>query len=592
MNILGVNAGFARPLEATPTGHRHTLSDGSAALLIDGRIVFAGIEERHTRKRYAGGFGDVVHAFWESESGSDLEKIDVVALSTCCGPKWIEEPQVKEEIQSSLPPGIWSDNHVHQARLVVVDHHESHASLGFALSGCDRALVAVIDGYGNLLDDSGWSPAEWWRGFFQRHSYYVAQRANGGFSLSRIDSDAEGRDDVGLGEAYRALTHFCGWNSYQQAGSTMALAAFGDPDQFRNVPFIWIEGGHIRCGLPNDHVRSEEAIATLLRRHGHAVSPMRHRTATPEDPDHCSVVCALQNQLTEAICTRLLQLAEEQRTHTIVVSGGVAMNCLAMGELQRRFDGKVFVPPAPSDTGQGLGNAVWASSCIASPCFTPSGAQFDPPQAPFWGVPGNEISHAIKRIATHHGLAVVEGHSEQDQYRIAAQALAEGRLVAISMGRSEYGPRALGRRSVLADPRDPQSPLRVNQFKRREAYRPFAPAILLENVKDYFEWQVESPFMSFAVKSRPGARERIPAVIHADGTARIQTVAKDSHSPLRPILEYFHLLTGVPLLINTSFNRKGEPMVETPAEAAAAFIHSQLDLLLLDGVTIQRTEQP
>jgi carbamoyltransferase len=131
----------------------------------------------------------------------------------------------------------------------------------------------------------------------------------------------------------------------------------------------------------------------------------------------------------------------------------------------------------------------------------------------------------------------------------------------------------------------------VNQFKQREAYRPFAPAILQEHVTDYFEWHVESPFMSFAVKARAGAREHIPAVIHADGTARVQTVAKDSHSPLRPILEHFRLLTGVPLLINTSFNRKGEPMVETPAEAATAFIHSQLDLLLLDGVTIQRKEQ-
>jgi carbamoyltransferase len=317
---------------------------------------------------------------------------------------------------------------------------------------------------------------------------------------------------------------------------------------------------------------------------------MLRRTATPADRDHCDVVCAFQDQLTTALCARLLRLAEDQKADAIVVTGGVAMNCLAMGELQRRFGGKVFIPPAPSDTGQGLGNAVWASSCISSPCFSPEEGQLDLPDAPFWGVPCNEISPATMRLASHHGLVVIENHSERDQFHTAAQALADGRLVAIAMGRSEYGPRALGRRSVLADPRDPQSPLRVNRFKQREAYRPFAPAILQEHVSDYFEWRVDSPFMSFAVNASSGARERIPAVIHADGTARVQTVAKDSHSPLRPILEHFYRLAGVPVLVNTSFNRKGEPMVETPTEAVNAFIHSELDLLLLNGVTIQREE--
>lgn len=584
MNVLGINVGWARPKETTPEGRRHPLSDGSAALLADRHLVFAAIEERHSRRRYSGGFSSVVGAFSRCELWSDLNKIDVVASSSCCGPKWSSDPDVIEEIQEDLPPGIWNGgNHV---QLVVVDHHDSHASLGFALSGSDSALVAVIDGFGNLADDSERRPHKWWRDAFHRHSYYLAERKNGGFGLTRVAADALGPDDVGIGEAYRALTHFCGWHSYQQAGAAMALAAFGDT-RFHSVPFIKLVGGRIRCCLSNDHDRLGETIAEVLRRHGHAVSSLRHHTATPEDQDHCSVVRAVQDQLTEALCARLLQLAKCHHANTIVVTGGVALNCLAMGELQRRFEGRVFVPPAPSDTGQGLGNAIWASFCLASPCFTSDVGELDIPEAPFWGIPCNNVNLAA-RDAARNGQIVLENQTEAAQFEMAAQALAEGRVVAIAMGRSEHGPRALGRRSVLADPRNPQALLLVNRFKRREPHRPFAPAVLQECADDYIEWHVDSPYMSFAVKVRPEAKRCIPAVVHADGTARVQTVPRDSHSPLRPILEQFHRLTGVPLLLNTSFNRKGEPMVETPKDAVHAFLNPQLDLLLLDGVTIRR----
>lgn len=591
MNVLGINAGFSRPLHSRPEAPRHPLSDGSAALLSGGRLVFAGIEERHAGHRYAGGFGRVVKAFRESEISAGLDEVDLVALSSCCGPRWPADQHSQDEIQSHLPPNLWAKVGAHPNRLVVVDHHDSHASLGFALSGADRALVAVIDGFGNLLQETNWNAREWWRGAFQRHSYYLAERLEAGFSLRRIGADAEGFDEVGIGEAYRALAHFCGWNSYQHAGSAMALAAFGVAGRFDDVPFIELVGNRIRCGLPNDHPRPAESVAAFLREHRHHIAPMQGRTATPGDQDHCDVVRALQDQLTEALCGRLLRLAEEQKTNTIVVSGGVAMNCLAMGELQRRFEGRVFVPPAPSDTGQGLGNAIWASSCVDSPSFAEPIAEVRHPDSPFWGVPYSGISPADRKRLALEDFVVFDGQSEIEQYRMAAQLLASGKLVAISMGRSEYGPRALGRRSVLADPRDRLSPRRVNSFKDRETHRPFAPAILQERTLEFFEWEVDSPYMSFAVQVRADAKDKIPAVIHADGTARVQTVAKESRSPLRPILEQFDALTGTPVLLNTSFNRKGEPMVQTSGDAIEAFIHSNLDVLVLDGVTIQRKEQ-
>jgi carbamoyltransferase len=588
MRILGLNMSYSLPKEATPTGLRHHLSDGSAALVEDGAIAFAAIEERHTRRRYEGGFGNTVCRFWECEGNITPSPVDAIAISSCCGPRWTASQDVVDEIEEGLPPGLWTPTKGPLPKLLVVDHHESHAALGFALSGAEKALVAVLDGFGNLIDPEDWNPDQWWRGSFQRHSYYLATRTEGGFHLKLVSRDAEGLDDVGFGEAYRAITHFCGWRSYQQAGSAMALAAYGDPARFAGIPFIQCDDRGIVCGLPNEHPNPIGVIEDILRRHGTSVQPLVGRTATPADDDHCAVVRAVQDQLVESLCTRLLGLADSHEIETIVVSGGAAMNCLAMGQLQRRFRGRIFVPPAPSDTGQGLGNAIWAAHCTSSPLFRPDGPALDTHSAPFWGIPANGVAKAVRRLRQHENIRVEEDLSPQEHLAQAARLLAEGRLVAVAMGRSEYGPRALGRRSVLFDPRCPDAAEQVNRFKRRESYRPFAPAILEEHVDDFCAWSVHSPFMSFAVEIKPNARARIPGVLHADGTARIQTVGPQSDSPLRVILEAFHSITGVPVLLNTSFNRKGEPMVETPFEAVDAFLNSPLDALLLDGLTITK----
>ena len=588
MRILGVNMGFSRPKEATPSGLRHQLSDGSAALLENGKLVFAGIEERHTRRRYQGGFGSAVQAFCNSDSEHLAEPIDIIAVSSCCGPHWPAGGQTAEEIQECLPPDLWRGSDSENHALVIVDHHESHAALGFALSGASKALVAVLDGFGNLIDLADWDSDQWWRGRFQRHSYYVASKADGGFNLQCVAREADRKDEVGLGEAYRAITHFCGWRSYQQAGSAMALAAYGDGRLLDGVSFVGYDENRIRCMLRNDHPNPAGAIEALLRKGGAHVDALFNRTATPRDRGHCSAVRAMQDQLTDAICGRVLALAEKHQADTVIVAGGVAMNCLAMGELQRRFPGNVFVPPAPSDTGQGLGNAIWAHACTASPLFRKHQPEFVFSEAPFWGVPSNNISKAIRHAQSWSGVRVVEKVSLPDQFAEAAQLLANGKLVAVCMGRSEYGPRALGRRSVLFDPRRPDAPSIVNRFKQREPYRPFAPALLHENVRDFLSWPVQSPFMSFAVEVQHSARQRIPGVLHADGTARVQTIGPQSGSPLRPILESFLRITGIPVLLNTSFNRKGEPMIETPWEAVDAFVRSSLDVLLLDGVTLHK----
>jgi carbamoyltransferase len=588
VKVLGLNVGYSQASSAAHSYDRHRLSDGSAAMIVDGRIEFAAIEERHSRDRYAGGFSAIAQAV---QKRSREFIADVVAMSSCCGPRWQAGFAAQEEIAKAFLLSRTRDSKVAPPAIVIVGHHDSHASLGFVSSGAGRALVAVIDGFGNLIDETTWSPETWWRGRFERHTYYIAEWHGNVFSLVSIDSDATGIDSIGLGEAYRAITHFCGWDSYQQAGSAMALAAFGNAARYPNARFIDCDGEQIRIHLENDHPDPEGVIERRLRRLGISLEAIQGRQATPLDAEHCAIVAQMQRQFTEALCVRTLTLAKQYAVNEIVVSGGAALNCLALGELQRRFAGRVSVPPAPSDTGQGLGNALWATFCEASPLKTGKWDRPDLSQAPFWGVAYDEsaIRDALNFFHDSAGFAVCQHTSAREQAELAASLLKQGLIVATALGRSEYGPRALGARSVLADARDPAMPEKLNAFKRREAFRPFAPAILAEFVDDYLQFPVSSPFMSFAVPLKLAARATVPSAAHADGTARVQTVAADTGSPLRPILESFYGITGVPVLLNTSFNRKGQPIVETPSDAVRSFAESSLDALLLDRVTVQRS---
>lgn len=584
MRILGLNSPVSLP-PAIPGGQEHHLNDGSAALLDNGSVVFAAIEERHSRVRYSSGFKQTLAAAWTSYS-SRLSAVDAVAFSSCCGPVWSGDAHryyVRQLLKAALPEARTP------SRVIFVGHHASHASLGFMLSGFDEALVAVVDGFGNLIDDTGWNHENWWLGQFERHSYYRCYRlADGRFSMQLIARDADGADEIGLGELYGSLTHFCGYTSYQHAGTVMALSAFGRPVEQSNTRIVQLSGSKLAIPIANNHPRKAEMLADYIADAGYGHFAAQHKPVGSTQTSYCDIVASVQSQLEEGLVSRLTTLAEQHGLQNIVVSGGVALNCLAMGRLARSFGGSVFVPPAPGDTGQALGNAIWAGYCTESPLSDSLKQRFQPTDEPLWGIPASDksVKETLEYVRTVEGIRVIEVKSRRHQAQIAAEALAEGKLVATCLGRSEYGPRALGARSILADPRDRSMVEKVNRFKQREPFRPFAPAIMEEHVLEYFQAKVDSPFMSFALPLRAEQRDRVAAVAHADGTARLQTVAHDSPSPLRLILEEFDKLTGVPVLLNTSFNRKGEAMVESAELAAGVFLNSQIDMLLLDGYVI------
>lgn len=579
MRVLGLNSPYALPPEQSG-GIPHLLNDGGAALVEDGEVLFAAIEERHTRTRYAGGFTACI------DKASDMsDNIDAIAFSSCCGPRW-SVAEAASYLRSALSPAFFTNN----PEIVVVGHHESHAAQGFVLSGYQRAIVAVLDGFGNLIEPDESRHAPWWQGRYERQSYYLAERNElGRFSLKLVGRDADQEGQIGLGELYGALTHFCGYDSYQHAGTIMALSAFGKP--FAKEWFVKLDGKTMSCMLPNVHHRAAEAFAELLASHGMADAKARPKPVDKSDKSCCDIVAQVQIELTESLKTHLLSLAVRHNADRLVVTGGVALNCLAMGSLAQAFPGKVFVPPAPSDTGQALGNALWAMCSENSPLADKLCQPLRISNSPFWGISHspNAILEALKLVQGVKALQIRPVASQGEQTLIAAEALSHGKIVATCLGRAEYGPRALGGRSILADPRNIDSIAKVNAFKQRESFRPFAPAILSEYVADYFPAQLESPFMSFALPFRDGRELLVPAVVHVDKTARFQTVSVDSGSTLRHILENFNRLTNTPLLLNTSFNRKGEPMVETPEEAVKTFICSHLDMLLLDGFLLEKT---
>lgn len=585
MKILGMNGGFAVPPSHGP--NRRYINDGSAALLVDGRIACATIEERHTRRRYERGFRRSAQACLEA-AGLAWTELDAIGFSTCCDVRWQHAEDVLAELAATYGGDATAQRLCWSAlrdKVVMVDHHESHAMLAFVGAGVERALVAVIDGMGNRTSPS--SGEAWWQGAFQRQSYYLASWRGDRVCLELVDEDCADPEAIGIGEVYRAVTHFLGWSSYQYAGKTMALAAFGNPNHWPGLKFFEMREGKIVALMANCHDEPVAQVQELLQRHHIVLSPHGRESPPHERPAAalCDLAACLQAQVEAVMVERLSTLCDRYALPYMCVGGGVALNCPAMGRLAReRPDLRVYVPPAPSDTGQGLGNALWVAFHERSPVHEPSlalrrsgirTAALGPEY------PAAHFHTAAATLRTAPEVTLAGPYAPPELVRVVTDIIERGFVIGVRQGRAEYGPRALGQGSVLADPRSLRMHDRVNAFKRRESFRPYAPSVLTEQVGDYFEPAVDSPFMSFAGWVRPEQRARIPAVVHADGTARYQTVDRDGPSLLRAVLEEFARRTGVPLLLNTSFNRAGEPIVETPADAVQSFLNAELDALCL-----------
>jgi carbamoyltransferase len=434
--------------------------------------------------------------------------------------------------------------------IINVGHHDSHAAMFFA-SPFEDALVLVMDGYG---DDSS-SSAYLGRGnHLQRH-----------WSTSVMNS-------VGL--VYTFITEYLGFASFGDEGKVMALAAFGESTylrRFRDVIKPTSDGSY----AVNMDYFSYDAFGQLkpfTRKFVDMFGPAR----APDEPitdRHRDLAFALQAVTEEIVVGVVRSLLEKFPVRDLCMTGGVALNCVANARILERTDvRRIWVPPCASDTGAPLGSALWHYHQTLG---QPRGFEL---KHAFYGQAYGE--ERTKRALEAAGLQY-RRLSEPQMLRRVAQDLADGKIVGWFQGRFEMGPRALGNRSILADPRRPDMRDHLNaRVKKREPFRPFAPAVLLERAHEFFEIDQPDPFMTLAPRVRPDKQSAIPAAVHVDGTGRIQTVERSANPRYYGLIEEFGRLTGVPVLLNTSFNRK-EPIVASPEEAIACYAASGMDVLVL-----------
>lgn len=446
--------------------------------------------------------------------------------------------------------GLWWHFRIRRLpKIVQVRHHDAHAAM-FFVSPFEEAAVAVMDAYG---DETA-------------QSVYIGC----GNRLQRLWQD-EFFDSLGM--LYTAVTTHLGFKVFEE-GTVMALAAAGGPTyekRFRELIHFLPEG---RFSVNRDFVSYDThgLNKPFKKRFIDAFGPPRRRHE-PVTDHHRDLAFALQSVTEDTILHIVRALSKRHPSRNLCLTGGVALNCVANARILRDTDYRaVWVPPCASDSGASLGSALWHYHQTLG---RPRG--FELTHA-FYGTQYNDVE--IRAALNDAGLPY-QRLGERQLLRRGASDLAEGKIVGWFQGRSEIGPRALGHRSILADPRNAAIKDYINtRVKHREPFRPFAPAVLQERAAEFFEISQPDPFMTMAPRVRAEKAHLIPAAVHVDGTARIQTVDRVSNPRYYGVIEEFAALTGVPVVLNTSFNFQ-EPIVESPADAIACFLRTEMDVLIL-----------
>ncbi len=440
-------------------------------------------------------------------------------------------------------------------RVSFVEHHLAHAANAFYSSSFDRALVLVADAFGDICSLSVFVGA--------------------GRTLRKV---YENHFLESLGMLYACVTLHLGYQPLVDEGKVMALAALGDEsmvEEFRRLVRLLPNGEYsLDFSYLKFHHNGERRPFTdkFVRMFGEPRRPGESFSAA-----HRNLARALQRTVEDALLHVVRGMHARFRIDDICFAGGLAMNCVANGRVLCETGVRaMFVPPAPDDSGAVLG----AAQAVAHLEFgLPRGRPVDRPDlGPDFGL------HRVKRALDRVSYPVVE---PPDMAAAVAKLVADGKIVGWFQGRMEFGPRALGYRSLLGDPRRGDLRARLNAIKRREDFRPYAPAILAEHTPAFFGEIRLSPFMSFAGTVAPSKRALIPGAIHVDGTARVQTLAAHDPNPLRRVIEEFNRLTGVPCVVNTSLNCQ-TPIVATPEHALACMTKAQFDALALGPYLVTR----
>jgi carbamoyltransferase len=558
------------------------LRDAGAVLLRDGRVVAAAEEERFVRVKHVTALPLQAVGYCLKEAGIGLGDVDAIAVPW---KYWQVGRRIRLALTAMLrSPALfrvkgrrgaerlnreWAELATLSRRLRhafgsdgpgpdFLDHHLCHAASTFLVSPFERAAILVVDGAS------------------ESHTALLASGEGTAItSLKRIPLPHS------LGQFYAAFTSYLGFRPDHDEYIVMGLAAYGEPR------FAGLIRERILRLLPEGHVQLNARLLDFhLARVGLflpgllTLLGMNRRPDEEITPRHRDIAASVQLVLEEALLHLARHLKRLTGADHLCLAGGVAFNCVANSRLKRDAGFKdVFVQPAAGDAGAALGAALWET------CRRGGLRQREPMRHAYLGPQFSEDD--CRQALARAGLAGHKLAPDELCDRMAAE-LSLGRLVCWFQGRMEWGPRALGNRSLLADPRREDMRELINaKVKLREPFRPFAPSVLEERAGDYFEGPLPSPFMLFTCPVRPSAKGVIPGVVHVDGTSRVQTVDRDSNPIFRRLLEAFERKTGVPVLLNTSFN-VNEPIVCHPDEAIRCFLRTEVDWLVLGNLLVGR----
>jgi len=548
--------------------------DSAAALYVDGRLVAAAAEERFSRKKHTGDFPVGAINYCLSEAGLSLKNIDVLAHGFDYGPYrpiYSLDPASAELFKNVLSPeAVRAEVSSHldgfpPERVRHVNHHLAHAASAYFCSGWPECLVLVIDGMGEI----------------QSATVY---RAAGG-KLEKL-AEISARDSIGI--LYSVVTLHLGFDFNADEYKIMGLAPYGDAARFRSFFQQAVklrDDGAIQIPLLRmNRSRDEVENHVATRKH------LAENLVKPRDPsadiadEHRDISAALQECLDTVMLHICGHFGRRTSLRRLAMAGGVALNCTANCKLLQSgmFD-EIFVQPAAADDGAALGAAAFAAS--------QNRIKNTRIPAPFYG-PGYslaQIESALSEFAPR--IEAVRYENLVDACAEAARLVAAGRVLGWYRGRMEFGPRALGHRSIVADPGHPQMRDRINAMvKMREAFRPFAPAVTLRQADRWFDVApgAHLPYMIMTVDVRPEHRSKLPAITHVNGSARLQTVSPDDNREFHALLEAVGRATGREMVLNTSFNVKGQPIVNTPREAVETFLSTGIEFLFLENTLVRR----
>lgn len=574
MTILGINAYHA---------------DSSAAIFVDGKLVAATEEERFTRVKHWAGFPALAIKFCLEEAGITLEQLDYIAIGRDPKAKRanklafiaknplanaglvmdrLKNAKNVSSLEDEFEKAFGVDAALIKPKIHQVEHHRSHLASAFFASSFDEAAILSIDGSGDFTT-----------------TMIAIGRGNKIEVLDSVDFP------VSAGLFYTAFTQYLGFPHYGDEYKVMGLAPYGEPKYVDDIKkmlkftedglFSWDQKFFTSpTKIKLDYGGNIPTVSQLFTSKMEDVFGPARQQSDELTQKHKDIAASVQRVCEDLIMHILNHLHKKTGLKNVCIAGGVAQNSVANGKVlsQTSFE-HLYIPSAGHDAGISMGAGLYLYNHILDMPRT------EPIYSAYTG--SRFSNEQIETYLKERGVKYTR-LSDEELYDKVTDKLLEPGVVGWFSGRAEFGPRALGGRSIIADPRNAKAKELLNsKIKRRESFRPFAPSILKEYVSEYFTKVEDVPFMEKVLPIKPGKHAEIPAVTHVDGTGRLQTVMKEVSPRYYALIEAFRKKTGTPILLNTSFN-ENEPIVNTPEEALNCFLRTDMDMLVLENIVLEK----